>query len=215
MIEAYKIAFGTVSLGVTVAAYWVYFHKILNEPNIRPQPTSWLIWGLVTLIAYVMQQLRGAGPGSWTTLLTVAACVEIVYMAIRKKKEDWRFTWLDGTSLGLALLAVSCYAATRDPTYAAVFATLADVIGYGPTISKSWSDPYSDSALAFSLNAAKFIVALPALWPWSIATSLYPLVVAIMNSIVTAILLKQRRESEGRSLNDSSKDQARGINYWQ
>src|ERR1017187_2714573 len=104
VIDTFKITFGVLSVGFTVTAYWVYFWQIVNNENIHPQPTSWLLWGLVTGVAYAMQRIRGAGPGSWTTVITVGACFAICIFAWRKKRGKWSFSRLDGMTLTLGLI---------------------------------------------------------------------------------------------------------------
>src|SRR5689334_2313768 len=66
------------------------------------------------------------------------------------------------------------YLITKEPTYSAILATVVDVIGYGPTLTKAWLRPRSDSVTSFTLNSVKFIPSLFAMDTVSIATTVYP-----------------------------------------
>lgn len=150
----------------------------------------------------------------------------VTYSKSRRRHsfQEWahQFSAWDWIQLVIGLLAAACYglaglrpvAATLEgisfthyagsylvahrPALSAILATIADVIGYGPTLRKGWERPNSDVALSFWLNSWKFIPALFAMGARTIATCLYPATLVVMNAGV-ALMLHHRRGEIARA----------------
>lgn len=190
---AFKQAMGTLSVVITLIAYARYMRKAARG-EIQPHPLSWALWGVVTLIAYLVQRKQNAGPGSWVVLFTWVSCFLIAIYSYYKYK--WNFEPSELLFLIAGLAAVLCYSLSKSPWISAVFATAADVIGYYSTIKKGWIEPFKDDWLSFLLNGIKFFVAFPALQSYSIGTYLYPVTIGTMNLGMFAMLVfRQNRVS--------------------
>jgi len=187
-----KSFLGGLAVAISVLAYVIYIWQTIKKDGIRPHPFSWLLWGFVTTVATFAQHAKGAGAGLWVTAFTAVVCVIIGTLTLSKNK--WRFSVSDWTSLAPGIVAAVCYAVAKDPTAAAVSATVADVVGYKPTVSKGWVDPASENALSFFLNSVKFIPAIGALDSYSVATWLYPATLVIVNGGVCIMLILRRRK---------------------
>lgn len=181
---------GVMSVLIGAIAYAIYIAQTIGKSSVQPHPFSWLLWAAVTGVAFAVQVAQGGGAGSWVTGFTAIVCFVIGILTFLKHR--WRFSWFDWASLGAGLFVLGFYILVRNPTQSAILATITDVIGYGPTIKKGWREPHKDSATSFGLNGVKFLVALPALGPYSLATWLYPLTIAWVN-IGVAGMLRVRR----------------------
>ena len=53
-----KTAFGVLSVGIMVAAYVIYLWQTMKKRGVQPHPFSWLLWGLVTAVVYLVQRDR-------------------------------------------------------------------------------------------------------------------------------------------------------------
>jgi hypothetical protein len=186
-----KPTLGVLSIAISVIAYGIYLWQTTKEEGIRPHPLSWLLWGFVTAVATVAQWAKGAGPGYWVTAFTAIACFIIGVLTLRKYKHQ--FSRLDWIALILGIAAVFWFAFEKNPTAAAVLATIADVLGYYSTVKKGWHYPYSDSPICFALNSIKFIPALFALDAYSVATWLYPATIVIVNGGVAIMLFLRQK----------------------
>lgn len=182
---------GTLSIAIALVAYGIYIWQIVRRGLVVPHPFSWLLWALVTSVAFFAQLARSAGPGSWVTGLTAVVCGLISGLALGW--HGWRFSRLDWAALCVGLCVFGYYVVTRDPEKSAVLATLVDVVGYYPTVRKGWADPVSESRASFALNGLKFAPALLAMESFSVATSLYPLTILIANLGVATTLAARRR----------------------
>jgi hypothetical protein len=188
-----KPVLGSISILLTVAAYSRYFRKILNK-RIHPHPVSWFLWGVVTLVAYYVQQGQDAGPGSWATGLTAIVCFGISGLCFWQfSNSNQRLSVFDFCSLALGLVACWFYWSQKSPIGAAISATIADLIGYGPTVIKGWKQPHDDDPGSFFLNGVKFFAAWGALRSYSVSTALYPLAIGATNVAVSIMLTCLRR----------------------
>ena len=67
---------------MTVAAHIPYLLTTLKGTN-KPHIFTWVIWSLLTFIAFAAQVAGGAGPGAWVTGATGIICVIITAAALR------------------------------------------------------------------------------------------------------------------------------------
>jgi hypothetical protein len=185
-----KAALGSFSVALMLLAYSRYLWKA-SRKRVQPHPVSWFIWGLVTGVAYGVQVTRGGGAGSWVVGLTALSCFVIAALSMRSY--GFHFDEFDTACLVLGLAALAAFLFTSLAWLAAVLATVADVIGYAPTVRKGWKEPDSDDAASFFLNSAKFAPSLWAMGSYSVATLLYPITVLIANAVVFVILVWRGR----------------------
>ena len=165
--------------------------------GIQPHPFSWLLWGFVTGVAYLVQSDQHGGAGSWVTGFTAVVCFAIGAASLLKHR--WLFTRFDWLCLVCGIGVFAFYLITRDPRQSAILATLTDVIGYGSTVKHGWSEPYKDSVSSFALNSLKFVPAIWALDSHTVATSLYPATLVVVNGAVALMLLWRRRQARVKS----------------
>lgn len=187
-----KTAWGLLSIGIGAIAYTIYLGQAAKKKGVQPHPLSWILWGLVTGVAYLLQRESGGAAGSWVTGFTSCVCFLIGGFSL--VKHTWRFSRFDKISVWFGVGVLLFYIFSRNPTHSAVLATLVDAVGYLPTIKKAWIQPHKDSATAFSLNSLKFVAALLALESYSVATWLYPATVVVVNGGVATLLLGRRRK---------------------
>jgi hypothetical protein len=191
MALTFKSAMGALSVVIMFIAYAIYLGQTARADGVQPHPFSWFLWGIVTGVVYLVQITQGGGAGSWVVGLTALICFLIGGFSLFKHR--WHFSWFDWLSLGAGVIVFVYYLRSRNPTVSAVLATTTDVIGYGSTIKKGWSEPHKDSATSFALNSTKFVPALLALESYSVATWLYPATLVIVNAVVATMLLIRRR----------------------
>jgi hypothetical protein len=187
---AFKEAMGALAVLIALVAYGIYGWQTITGQT-RPHPLSWLIFGILTGTGFLVQFNEKAGPGSWVMGFTAVICLVLAAMSI--KKGERVFPWYEWAFLIAAGVVFIFYIWTKEPTISAVLATAVDVLGYGPTLTKAWSRPATDSVTSFALNSVKFIPSLFAMDSVSIATCVYPSTLIVVNAAVAILLLWRRR----------------------
>jgi hypothetical protein len=201
---SFREAMGALAVAIAVVAYALYVWKSLQGET-RPHPLSWLIFGVLGGTGYWVQLDQAAGPGSWVTGITAVVCFLLCAMSF------WRgervFSWYEWAFLIAAAVIFVFYLWSRrpgtldlglsdrsryllamnGPAISAVLASIVSVIGFGPTVTKAWARPQSDSASTFLLNGLKFVPALLAMDSVTVATCVFPVTLVIANVAVALL----------------------------
>ncbi len=206
-----KDMMGALAVLIAVAAYGIYVWKTLRG-EVRPHPLSWLIFGVLTGTGYLVQLDQKAGPGSWVMAITTLVCLMLRVMSFWRGERT--FPWYEWAFLGAAVVVFAFYLWSRNPDLIgdvvsgtprdllirhgpAISSTLAafvNVLGFGPTVTKAWSRPHSDSVSIFVLNSLKFVPSFFALDRISIATCVFPATLAVANAGVALIIYLRRQQ---------------------
>ncbi|USN59294.1 MAG: hypothetical protein H6767_04430 [Candidatus Peribacteria bacterium] len=85
------------------------------------------------------------------------------------------------------------YLTITDKLYALLFVIFIDMLGYIPTMRKSYGDPYSENITVWMMSTIKYILSIFALVEFSLYTLAYPVFLIGFNSILLAILILKRK----------------------
>lgn len=187
----YKIILGVVATLIGLVGYAIYFKEIFTK-KIIPHAFSWLVWGILTSIAFAAQVVENGGAGAWNTGVTGLFCLIISVIGFTKGRKD--FTKFDWICLITALIAIVLWWFTKNPTLSVILVTTIDAIGCFPTIRKSFHKPFEENATIFALSSSKFIIALFALETYTLATWLYPVSLVITNVIMMSVIIIRRMQ---------------------
>lgn len=181
---------GIIAVIIGIIAYIPYFRTLLNGKT-KPHAFTWLVWAVLTAIAFFGQLAGNGGAGTWATGFTAVVSFIIFGYAIVKGVRD--FPLADWLALAGCVLALGLWALTNDPLTAIILVTIIDLLAFIPTFRKSYNKPYSEPAFTYALSAVKFGIALLALQELSAVTVLYPASLVITNGLFVAMLVVQRR----------------------
>jgi hypothetical protein len=186
-----KVVIAFVSIAMTMVGYSFYFRDIFKGKT-KPHAYSWLVWALLTAIAFVGQLSADAGPGAYVTGVTAGIAFIVFFLALdRGEKEITRF---DKLNLAAALLAIVPWLLTDSPTLSIILITLIDLLGFMPTIRKSWHKPQEETLIAYVFAGIKFALAIIALENYSLVTWLYPASLVITNLFFVIMLIVRRKQ---------------------
>jgi hypothetical protein len=186
---SFKDAMGALAVVITLVAYGIYVWQTLRG-EARPHPLSWLIFGILTATAYLVQRDEAAGAGSWVMGITAIVCLLLCLMSFLRGERS--FPWYEWAFLFAAAVIFIFYLWSHEPTIAAVLAALVSVLGFGPTVTKAWQRPHSDSITTFALNSIKFIPAFFAMGNLTIATCVMPAALVVANAAVALLIFLRR-----------------------
>jgi len=190
-MDSLKPYFGVIAICLGLAAYTIYISDTLKN-KIKPHAFSWLLWTLTTAVVFIAQWTKGGGSGSWSTGFTCVVCLAIGIISLFKY--DKAYTLTDLLFIGVALLALIPWFFTKDPTASVILIASIDVLGYGPTIRKSYLYPKEEKARSFGLNSVKHLFSFLALQNYIVATWIYPASQIFMNALVVILLLIRRKQ---------------------
>ncbi|MEW8114013.1 MAG: hypothetical protein AB2771_12275, partial [Candidatus Thiodiazotropha endolucinida] len=102
-------------------------------------------------------------------------------------------TNLDWAFFTAAMASIPIWYFTSDPTWAVILLTTIDVIGFGPTIRKAFAHPYDEDLKFFALFALRNLLVVMALERYTIATMLFPAVIATVCLLFIVLIVYKRR----------------------
>ena len=181
---------GALPIVIGLFSFVLYARGILSGKT-KPHVFTWLVWTVLTGIAFAAQVTEHAGAGAWFTGYSSVMCFVTFLLAYWKGEK--RITKFDWGSLIVAGIALLLWSVTHDPIGAVILVTLTDACGYLPTFRKSFVRPYEESAVMFSIGILQYALAISALQTKNFATAFYPIVCLLMNAALVGMIVVRRR----------------------
>jgi hypothetical protein len=186
-----KTILSLIAVILTFVGYAPYIRSLAKN-HTKPHIYSWFIWSLDGFIIFALQFTHGAGPGSFVVLAASLLALTVLFLTILNKgKRD--ITLIDTIFTVLALLALIVWLFAKQPLISVILIMIVDVLGFLPTVRKSWHGPFTENAAFYAINVMRFAMALTALQAYSIITALYPAVWLIINALFTVMLVLRRK----------------------
>ena len=188
MYKEYLSDFGIL---LTFVAYIPYIRLILRG-KIKPHVISWAIWGLTTLIVFLAQLSDNGGVGAWVIGVSGTLVTAIAVLAYFKKS-DSTIKKLDWFFLFVAIAALCSWYFTANALTAVVILTFMNVVGFAPTIRKSFNEPYSEDIVFFTILIPRNLISIVALEHYSVTTVFFPAVTAVACLSLVVLIIVRRR----------------------
>ena len=190
----YRLWLSAVATILTCIAFVPYILSILRGRT-RPHVFSWLIWGMNTGIAFLATLHEGGGaPGSAVILLSAAVTLCIALLAYAKCP-DMSVTRTDRLFFTTALVAMPLWAVADDPLWAVWLITLIELLGFGPTLRKTWQQPFSESMTFLVLLAVRNVLVIAALERHTMTTVLFPAAMTMACLGLIAVMVWRRPQA--------------------
>lgn len=189
-----KNLIGVFAVILVFVGYIPYLRDVVKGKTL-PHIYSWFLWGFVTLIAFALQISDKAGVGAFVTLAAAIMCVVVIFLSFLTHKGKRDITKLDTIFLILAFVSLGFWLVAKQPVISAILATGTDLLGFAPTIRKSWNKPFSETLSLYTLNTFRFGLAALALQHYSVITALYPISWFIANGLFALMLIGRRKKT--------------------
>ena len=95
--------------------------------------------------------------------------------------------------LVLALLSIPLWLVVKQPVLSIILLSSIDMLGFLPTIRKSWKDPYSETLSLYVITTVRHSFSILGLVEYNIVTLLFPLTWVFANAGFAIMLLMRRR----------------------
>lgn len=186
-----KTIISTIAVILAFVGYIPYYRDTLSGKT-TPHIYTWFIWGFATAVIFALQVSGGAGVGSWVTLAAVILSFGIFALGMRNGKKN--ITTSDTIFFILAWVALFLWLFAKQPVLSVILLSSTDMLGFVPTIRKSWNNPYSETLFLYGLNSFRHGLSFFALEQVNIVTWLYPVSWAIANGLFSIMLIVRRKQ---------------------
>lgn len=159
-----------------------YYIKDTLAGTTKPNRVTWLMWSIAPLIGTVAAL---AAQVTWAVLpVFMAGFVPLLVFAasFKNKNAYWQLRKLDYLCGLFSLLALILWAITKEPVVAIALALASDGFAVVPTFIKSWTDPDTESSIAYSTGVFSALTGFAAVNNWNFSEYGWPIYLVIANA---------------------------------
>src|SRR3954454_10809743 len=156
----------------------------------RPHRGTWLIWGVLAIVACASQHADGA---SWSLVMTgtQAILTGLVFLLAIRHGEGGL------SAIDLAMIAVACagvvgWLVAREPVVAVTCVIVADLVAAAMMTPKTCRDPHSETLAMYALASIGGALAAGAVGALDVSLLLYPVCYSLVNAAMALLIFVQR-----------------------
>jgi hypothetical protein len=137
----YTYIFAALAVFASFMRYGLYF-KAIFKGEAKPHVFTWLNWSIITAISGVAQLQLGGGLSAYVLLLLAFTDIFVTICAFYKGEKD--ITRSDIMTFTSALMLIPVWIIVKDPFLVILLIISIDILGFYPTMRKSWLKPYDE-----------------------------------------------------------------------
>ena len=187
---SYQDICGAVALIMSFIGTSIYIRSILKGQT-KPHLYTWIIFTLLTGIAFFAQISDNAGPAAWVMGGNAALCFLIVILCLKYGHKNK--TTFDKVALSFSMMSILPWLITKDPLLSVIMISLIDSAAMLPTLRKSWNFPEQENLSNYLIQNLKNIITLFALTHVSLTNSLYIISIILVNTSLIGVCVFRRR----------------------
>jgi hypothetical protein len=180
--------------GICIAGSFIPYIRDIMKSDTEPHVYTWFIWSVTHMIA-ALAILEGNGGVFAALSVATGGILSLTIFFMSLKRGTKNITTFDTVTLITAILAVVMWWKLDHPEWAIITIVFIDILGFVPTIRKTWHKPRSESMFAWSVYAFGNIAALFAITTYSIMTSAYIIAMIAASFVLVTIIMIRRRYS--------------------
>lgn len=188
-----KIILGAIAATLALFSSCLYIRDIFRG-NTKPHTYTWLIWSIVTTIAFLGQWVSGGGPGSWATGVAAVVTIFTLLLSLKGGYGTKDITNFDKVCLALAIISILPWVLTKNVLWSVLLATLIDLIAFFPTMRKTWHAPKSESLGSMYVDAVKHALSMFSMNAYSLINLIYPLSVLLTKFVIVGEIVFLRKD---------------------
>ena len=181
------------AMALTFIAFVPYFRSIFAGTT-RPHVFSWVVWGTNTSVAFVATLSAGGGAGAWAVGFSAVITLAVAGLAWARRA-DVHITRVDWLFFLAGLAAIPLWFVASDPLWAIALVTAVELLGFGPTMRKSWHQPWSEPLSFLAILIVRNALVIAALEQRTLTTVLFPAAMAGACILLMGILVVRRQSS--------------------
>lgn len=184
-----KLVFSIVASIILVAGYVPYFRDIFLKKT-RPHAFTWLVWA-ITLGTATLAMFYGGGNFAVVSFAIGEVLIVAIFL-LSLKFGTKNITKMDGFALLAALIAILFWWQLKNPVLSVIAVSVIDVLGYIPTLRKSFFDPWSETVSFWAVMIIVDILVILSSSEYNSLTVTYPATLAATNLLLLIECLIRR-----------------------
>src|SRR3989339_176926 len=89
--------------------------------------------------------------------------------------------------------AIPLWLIVKQPVLSIILLSAIDMLGFAPTVRKSWNDPYSETLSFYIITTFRHGLSVVALTQYNIITVLFPVSWVVANALFSVVLIIRRK----------------------
>jgi hypothetical protein len=152
----------------------------------RPHRGTWLIWGVLAVVACASQRADGA---SWSLVLTGSqAILTALVFVLAIRHGEGGLTRFELSLMSIAGAGVVGWLVAHDPVIAVACVIVADLAAAAMMTPKAYRDPHSETLAMFGLASVAGALAAGAVGEADVSLLLYPGYYCVVNGLMALLL---------------------------
>ena len=181
---------GILSAALSVIAYLPYMRDILRGKT-HPQRASWLIWTLLSSLAFAAQYAEGATTTLWFAGAQVTGTVTVFLMSITHGKGVF-LTRPDERVVWLAIIGLVVWYFTENAAYTLALTITISLLGGSLTVIKAFVRPSSETLIKWGISVVASSLAILSVGQVDWLLLAYPLYLFTLNTMIVSAILSGR-----------------------
>ncbi len=160
-----------------------------------PHRGSWLIWGVIEVVAVESQLADGA---RWSLIPLIAQALgTCLVFALSIWLGSGGLSRVELTLMALAGVGVLGWLVADEPLIATGCVIVADFVAATMMLPKAWSDPHSETMSTYTLASLAGLAAVGSVGGLTLSLLLYPVYFALVNAALTLVIAYRRNLLRG------------------
>lgn len=172
----------------------VFYLKDTIKGKTKPNRVTWFFWALAPMIAFFSAIDENVGVLALTTFMVGFNPTLVFIASIFDKKAYWKLTMFDLACGFLALIGILLWQITGNGNLGITLAILADLFAAIPTIRKSYTNPETETYVAYIGGAIAMTITLLTINNWTYAYFAFPAYILSVNTLIVYIILFRRKQ---------------------
>lgn len=181
-----------ISVSLSIYGSYNYIYDTINGTT-KPNRVSQTLWAIAPMIGVGAAIASGAG---WmTTVRTFMAGfvpLIVVLASFANKNGYWKTSTFDYVCGAFSVVALVMWLVVDMPVVAVLLAALADFFAAIPTIRKSWTNPETETGIAYVMSLFSVLIILPTIKVFDIQNTAFQIYLILVNIILIFSIYRKR-----------------------
>jgi hypothetical protein len=185
-----KFWIGGIAALITIGGFYPYIRDIFKRKT-EPHAYTWLIWAITQGTATAALLIGGGKFGALSLIAGTVMVFVVFILSLRFGTKN--ITVWDTVLLFIALISIVVWWLLHNPLISVILITIIDLIGYWPTLRKSFYEPWSETLIYWALMILTSILTIVSIENYNFLTLIYLAALVFANSAVWIVCFVRRK----------------------